>query len=108
MQSAYKPYQRTETSLLCIKSDISTTLETNYGGFLPLIDLSATFDIIVDHDIPLNFLNDTIGVNGKAWNWSQSYLTGCTQQVSVDNVVSELTEFVYGVPQRSVMEPIMY
>ena len=38
----------------------------------------------------------------------QSYFTGCTQQVSIDNVVSELAKLLYGVPQASVMGSIKY
>ena len=84
-----------------------TALDNKSGVFLALIDLSASFDT-VDQDILLTFLKDTIGISCKAWNWFQSYLTGHAQQVCIDNVVSEMTELLYGVSQGSVMGPIKY
>jgi exonuclease III len=107
MQSAYKPFHSTETALLRVQNDILSALDNKSGVYLALIDLSAAFDT-VDHNILLDFMKDTVGINGDAWNWFQSYLTGRTQQVSVENVVSELAKLLYGVPQGSVMGPIKY
>ena len=69
--------------------------------------LSTAFDT-VDHDILLRFLTEVIGSNCKIQNWFQSYLTGHTRQVFVDNVVSDLIEILYGVPQGSVHGQIVY
>ena len=69
---------------------------------MTLIDLSAAFDT-VDHNILLSFLQETIGITGEALKWFESYLTRQTQCVSIDNVMSELVELLFGVPQGSVM-----
>ena len=107
MQSAYKPYHSTESALLRVQNDILSALDKKSGVFLALIDLSAAFDT-VDHKILLDFLQDIIGVHGAAWNWFKSYLTGRSQQVSIENVVSEVAHLLYGVPQGSVLGPIKY
>ena len=107
MQSAYKPYHSTESALLRVQNDILSALDNKSGVFLALIDLSAAFDT-VDHKILLDFLQNTIGVHGAAWNWFKSYLTGRSQQVSIESVVSEVAHLLYGVPQGSVLGPIKY
>ena len=107
MQSAYKQFHSTETALLKVKDDILKAMDNTSGIYLALIDLSAAFDT-VDHDILLNFLQEHIGICGTAWNWFKTYLTGRTQQVSIDGIVSNLAELLYGVPQGSVLGPIKY
>ena len=107
MQSAYKPFHSTETALLKVKNDILMEIDKKSGVCMALIDLSAAFDT-VDHNILLSFLQDTIGITGDALNWFQSYLTGRTQCVSIDNVMSELVELMFGVPQGSVMGPFKF
>jgi len=107
MQSAYKAFHSTETALLRVQNDILKALDDKSGVFMALIDLSAAFDT-VDHDILLSFLKNTIGIHGSAWEWFQTYLTGRTQQISINGVLSEAAELLYGVPQGSVMGPIKY
>ena len=107
LQSAYKAFHSTETALLKVQSDILAALDKKSGVFLAMIDLSAAFDT-VDHSILLEFLKDTIGVDGSAWNWFESYLSGRTQHVSIDNVLSDASELLYGVPQGSVMGPFKF
>jgi hypothetical protein len=107
MQSAYKPSHSTETALLRVQNDILSALDKKSGVFLAMIDLSAAFDT-VDHTILLSFLKDTIGINGSALDWFTSYLTSHTQCISIDNVMSELIELLFGVPQGSVMGPFKF
>ena len=106
-QSAYKPNHSTETALLRVQNDILSALDKKSGVLLALIDLSAAFDT-VDHSILLNFLQNTIGIHGNAWNWFSTYLIGRTQQIVIDDVKSDPTQLLYGVPQGSVMGPIKY
>ena len=107
MQSAYKPGHSTETTLLRVQNDILAALDKKSGVYLALIDLSAAFDT-VDHDILLTFLRDTVGIDDSALNWFQSYLTGRTQYVSIENVLSDLSELLFGVAQGSVMGPLKF
>ena len=45
---------------------------------------------------------------GRALSFFRSYLTQCTQCVSVDNVTSELVNLVYGVTQGLVLGPLKF
>lgn len=48
------------------------------------------------------------GIKGSALNWFQSYLTNRTQQVQYDQTISSRMENNYGVPQGSVLGPILF
>ena len=74
---------------------------------LLLLDLSAAFDT-VDHSILLSRLHDRFGVNGTAAAWFESYLTSRTQFVRVNDCRSTQRSLERGVPQGSVVGPLLY
>ena len=106
-QSAYKALHSTETALLRIQSDILTALDSKQCTILVMLDLSAAFDTI-DHEVMLNRLKSCIGVSGKALEWFRSYLSNRYQSVLIDGVESDLLRLLFGVPQGSVLGPILF
>ena len=107
MQSAYRSGHSTETALLKVHNDIVYAIDKGHGVFLILLDLSAAFDT-VDHEIFLSFLKDYVGLDGPVLSLFETYLVDRTQCVSINGVLSELSELVYGVPQGSVLGPIAF
>ena len=71
------------------------------------LDLSAAFDT-VDHDTLLGRLENRFGITGKALSWLTSYLTDRTQLVKVASEHSTSRKLLCGVPQGSVLGPILY
>ena len=71
-----------------------------------MLDLSAAFDM-VDHDILLEKLK-LMGLESTAVRWIGSYLHGRSQCVYVDGCLSSALPIRYGVPQGSVLGPLMY
>jgi len=72
-----------------------------------LLDLSAAFDT-VDHSILLERLRCRFGIKGKALQWLTSYLADRKQFVCIDGVRSSERDLQFGVPQGSVLGPILY
>ena len=106
-QSAYRAGHSTETALLRIMNDLLCAMDQNKVSVLLLLDLSAAFDTI-DHSILLSRLGTVFGISSTALSWFESYLEGRSQIVSVDGFSSASTPLEYGVPQGSVLGPILF
>ena len=74
---------------------------------LILLDTSAAFDTI-NIDILLNTLGSRFNISGTALDWFRSYLTGRSQCVMVGSSSSNTTLIYHGVPQGSVLGPVMF
>jgi len=106
-QSAYRSHHSTETAVAKVLSDILLALDKGDLACLALLDLSAASDT-VDHEVLLQRLHITYGVNGVAHDWFRSYLIGRHQYVRVRASQSSPVLMRYGVPQRSVLGPILF
>ena len=74
-------------------------------SILVLMDMSRTFDSI-SHDLLVKLRS--LGVSPSALQWLKSYLKGRYQYVRIGNVVSLSLSVDYGVPQRSILGPILF
>ena len=106
-QSAYRSAHSTETALLKVTNDIQTALDTGDITVLTLLDLSAAFETI-DYSILLDILVSSYGITGTALTWFKSYLTNRTQSVNIDNHTSQSSPLAFGVPQGSVLGPVLF
>jgi hypothetical protein len=106
-QSAYKSLHSTETALLRVQDDILCALDNKKCVLLVLLDLSAAFDTI-DHNILIDRLVSQLGIKGKALDWFRSYLHQRTQSVTINGSESNIWELIFGVPQGSVLGPILF
>ena len=70
------------------------------------IDLSKAFDTL-DHNILLHKLNN-YGIRGKAYDLIHSYISDRHQYVCMFNENSETCKVEYGVPQGSVLGPLLF
>ena len=106
-QSAYKKGFSTETLLIRVVNDLLIASDENKATVVMLLDLSAAFDT-VDHKKLLDILRVEIGITGTAWKWFQSYLSGRCQRVKIGGFQSFEILIKFGVPQGSVLGPILF
>lgn len=106
-QSGYKKSHGTESLLLKITNDIYVASDDNKATVLILLDLSAAFDTI-DHSKLIDILSRDIGLSGVVMKWFISFITGRQQRVCVNNTYSKCIDVDFGVPQGSVLGPVLF
>ena len=105
-QSGFRPGHSTETALLAVKESLQPAQAASLSSLLILLDLSAAFDT-VNHSILLSSLAAT-GICGMALDWNKSYLSGRSSQVTWVGNVSTPRPLITGVPQGSVLSPLLF
>ena len=105
-QSAYRKLHSTETTLCRLYNDVVLNSCSGRATLLVLLDLSAAFDTI-DHDLLLSDLY-SFGIAGDALSLLKSYLKGRLQRVVVGASQSEAKPLRCGVPQGSILGPVLF
>ena len=106
-QSAYRQFHSCETALALVSNDILNNLNSGLPTFIVMLDLSAAFDT-VDHAILIERLENTYHVTGIALEWFKSYLSGRSFNVKIRCSLSNGVITFYGVPQGSILGPILF
>ena len=105
-QSAYRKLHSTETALCKIYNDLVNNTCSGKASLLVLLDLSAAFDT-VDHQLLLSDFSDC-GIEGTALSLLESYIEYREQCVAINESLSEPKTLQYGVPQGSVLGPVLF
>ena len=105
-QYGFRAMHSCEHALLEAQNCINLALERKKIAVLLLIDFSKAFDM-VDHSILLSKL-DFYGIRGNFLEWFRTYLTGREQYVFVNNNSSSRLKLDYGVPQGSILGPLLF
>ena len=105
-QYGFRAKRSCEHAILNAQHEILSSLNKKQISLLLLIDFSKAFDM-VEHSILLKKLIN-VGIRGNAYKWFESYLSGRKQFVSSNNCESDSLALTYGVPQGSILGPLLF
>ena len=106
LQFGFRQQYSTSHALINITENIRKALDDGNIGCGVFVDLQKAFDT-VDHQILLAKLNH-YGIRGVSNDWFKSYLSNRNQYVSINGYESGLAAINCGVPQGSVLGPLLF
>ena len=105
-QSGFLPGHSTVHQLIEIYYRICMALDDHCSTFLIFCDISKAFDRVWHLGLLLKL--KAYGINGQLYNWFESYLSNRKQSVFIGNEKSPLQCTNAGVPQGSVLGPLLF
>ena len=102
-------FRKNHTTIDAVSKLVADTLmgfDKNNFTLAVLLDVSKAFDTL-DHHILLHKLGRA-GIRGAALSWLESYLSARTQMVSFRGTLSGQKQLCCGVPQGSILGPVLY
>ena len=106
-QSGYRAVHSCETAVTKIHNDLLIMMDKRSHVVLLLLDLSAAFDTI-NHKLLLQKLKIMYGIQGSVLAWLSSYLCDRSFTVNVKRSKSSSCILVIGVPQGSILGPLLF
>ena len=105
-QSDFRKSYSTDSCLSYLNNQIATGFESGLYTGMILIDLQKAFDTI-NHDILISKMKH-LGFSKEATLWFKSYLSNRKFKVHINKTFSELGNLLCGVPQGSILGPLLF
>ena len=105
-QHGFRARRSCETQLLTLAEELVSGMDKGQQHDLVVLDFSKAFDR-VPHELLLRKL-DHYGVRGSTLKWIRAFLTDRVQQVTVEGATSDSVQVLSGVPQGTVLGPLLF
>lgn len=105
-QFGFRQNKSTEGAVSLLASLVSEHLDSKKACVGVFLDLAKAFDTV---SVPILVRKlELLGIRGVANKWFESYLSGRSQSLKIDNVRSKSTHIEFGVPQGSILGPTLF
>ena len=95
-----------QTQLISLIDDIAYAMDNHYQTDLILLDFSKAFYTVLHRRLLAKL--QYYKIDNLVWKWIQSWLTKRSQSVVVDGASSKLVSVLSGIPQGTVLGPLMF
>ncbi len=106
LQSGFIPGDSTTFQLIDLHNFVSKSLDKGKEVRTVYCDISKAFDKVWHRGILAKLF--AVGVRGKLYDWIASYLQSRSQRVIINNATSSEQSLLAGVPQGSVLGPLLF
>ena len=105
-QFGFRKHHSTDLALVQLYDKVTEAMANNKHVIGIFMDLSKAFDTL-DHEILLKKLQ-VYGIRGVTLSWFRNYLLDRQQYVAVNGASSDLLTIQCGVPQGSILGPLLF
>lgn len=105
-QFGFRPCSSTQEALLLVTRNWFQLLSKHRQVACVFFDVKKAFDSVPHRKI-ISSLSD-IGIKGSLLNWLRDYLSGRYQRVVLDGTTSDPVNVTSGVPQGSILSPLLF